>query len=83
MDPNATCPNCFQEDHGPVKACLLGVLQTVLEATLSRALTPTERERINERFDDDHFYDTYVPPITDYLKTLIAPECTALAGVIT
>lgn len=67
------CPNCFQ-DHGPLKACLLGVLLTVLEATLDRPLTPTERERINERFDDDHFYDNHVPPITDYLKTLITSE---------
>jgi hypothetical protein len=65
------CPNCFQT-HGPVKACLLGVLLTVFEGTLERELTPAERDRISERFDDDHFYDTYVPPITDYLRTLIA-----------
>lgn len=72
--PLLDCPNCYQPDHGPIKgACLLGVLLTVFEATLARPLTPTEREQISTRFDDDHFYDSYIPPITDYLKTLIAP----------
>lgn len=66
------CPNCFQEDHGPIKVCLLGVLLAVFEATLDRSLTPTEREQISVRFDDDHFYDNFIPPITGYLKTLIA-----------
>lgn len=70
--PPTCCPNCFQPDHGPVKACLLGVLLTVLEGTLDRELTPAERGDINARFDDDHFYDTHIPPIVDYLKALIA-----------
>ncbi|MBS1861881.1 MAG: hypothetical protein JSS68_09230 [Actinobacteria bacterium] len=61
--PCARCPNCLRE-HGPLQACLIGVIAGVLVDREVRVVTPEELARVNV----DEFWDRFGGPAVDWLE---------------
>lgn len=61
--PCARCPNCLRE-HGPLEACLIGVIAGVLVDREDRAVTPEQIARV----DVDELWDLFGGPAVDWLE---------------
>ncbi|MBS1895452.1 MAG: hypothetical protein JST59_29485 [Actinobacteria bacterium] len=61
--PCARCPNCLRE-HGPLEACLVGVIAGVLVDREDRAVTPEQIARV----DVDQLWDRFGGPAVDWLE---------------
>jgi hypothetical protein len=61
--PCARCPNCLRE-HGPLEACLIGVIAGVLVDREDRVVTPEQIARV----DVDELWDRFGGPAVDWLE---------------
>ena len=61
--PCARCQNCLRE-HGPVKACLVGVIADVLVDRGSRDVSPEQLARVHV----DELWDRFGGPAVDWLE---------------
>jgi len=62
--PCARCPNCLRE-HGPLEACLMGVIAGVLVERETRKVTPELLARVHV----DEMWDRYGGPAVDWLES--------------
>lgn len=61
--PCARCPNCLRE-HGPLEACLIGVIAGVLVDREVREVTPEQLARVHV----DELWDRFGGPAVDWLE---------------
>lgn len=61
--PCARCPNCLRE-HGPIQACLIGVLAGVIVDREPREVTSEQLARV----DVDELWDRFGGPAVDWLE---------------
>lgn len=61
--PYARCPNCLRE-HGPLEACLIGVIAGVLVDRGTREITPEQLSRVHV----DELWDRFGGPAVDWLE---------------
>ena len=61
--PCARCPNCLRE-HGPLEACLIGVIAGVLVDREVREVTPEQLARVHV----DELWDRFGGPAVDWLQ---------------
>jgi hypothetical protein len=61
--PCARCQNCLRE-HGPLEACLIGVIAGVLIERETREVTPEQLVRVHV----DELWDRYGGPAVDWLE---------------
>lgn len=66
--PRINCPNCI-ERHAPEDVCILGTLLSIVGDRIG-PLSQEQLDNVARNWDNDHFWDEYGGPATDYVEGL-------------